>query len=125
MFLHFLWAAFMVLGLPFGLIVRSRVLRWVHFLGMSVTAMIAMVNAYCPLTILEETLRFSGNPAREHTGNFLAHHLSNLLYPDVKPWFIRAATIAWGLVTLIAMVLIPPGGKKKNREYRQGNGEEK
>lgn len=109
MFLHLLWAVFMVFGLPIGLVIRSRVFRWVHFVGMTATALIAIINVYCPLTFLEESLRWNGNTALEHSGNFLAHHLSNILYPDVKPWFIRAATIAWGAATVIAMVLVPPG----------------
>lgn len=109
MYLHFLWAAFMVLGLPIGLITRSRIFRWVHLVGMTVTAIIAVINAYCPLTILEESLRWSESAAMVHRGNFLARHLSNILYPGVKPWFIRVATIAWGAATIIAMVLIPPG----------------
>jgi hypothetical protein len=108
MFLHFLWAAFMVFGLPVGLVTRSRALRWTHFVGMLMTTLVALLGAYCPLTIWEEILRNAGNQAHVYDGNFLARHLSHLLYPDVKPWFIRAATIIWGTATIITMVLIPP-----------------
>ena len=116
MFFHFLWAVFMILGLPIGIMTRSRTFRWLHFTGMLMTALIALAGAYCPLTILEETLRWDGSPATAYDGNFLARHLSNLLYPDVKPWFIRAATISWGVLTCILMVLIPPGRSLKNTE---------
>jgi hypothetical protein len=113
MYLHFLWAAFMVFGLPIGLMTRSRILRWVHFIGMLLTALVALVGVYCPLTILEEALRWDGNAGTAYGGNFLARHLSNLLYPEVKPWFIRAATIIWGVLTVLLMVLIPPGRRLK------------
>jgi hypothetical protein len=118
MFLHFLWAAFMVLGLPIGLMTRSRILRWVHFTGMLLTALIALVGAYCPLTIWEETLRWGGSGATNHDGNFLARHLSNILYPNVKPWFIRVATISWGAATVFAMVLVPPGRALYRTDHR-------
>ena len=111
MVIHFLWAAFMVIGLPVGILSGSRVLRWVHFIGMSTTALIAAVNTYCPLTLWEDLLRWEGNPAARQGGNFLARHLSHILYPDVEPWFIRTATVIWGLATLLAMVLVPPGRK--------------
>ncbi|UCF88709.1 MAG: DUF2784 domain-containing protein [bacterium] len=109
MLLHFLWAAFMVIGLPLGLILRSPTLRWVHFGGMMVTAAIAAVGLYCPLTVWEEMLRWKTDPAFRFDNGFLARHLSTILYPGVDPWIIRTATVAWGLLTLLSMILRWPG----------------
>jgi hypothetical protein len=99
----------MVIGLPLGLFLRSRVFRWIHFVGMFVTALIAAVNVYCPLTIWEEILRWDSEHEFTQRGNFLAHHLSNVLYPDLEPWIIRTGTVFWGVATLLAMILVPPG----------------
>jgi hypothetical protein len=109
MVMHLLWAGFMVIGLPLGLYLRSSALRWIHFAGMFVTAFIAAINTYCPLTIWEEILRWGGEEGLTHHGNFLTHHISKILYPGVEPQTIRIATIIWGLATLFSMVLVPPG----------------
>ena len=108
MIIHFLWAAFMILGLPIGLITHSSALRWTHFIGMLITAAIAMTGAYCPLTIWEEILRWEGNSGLTHSDSFLAHHMSKVLYPNLEPWIIRAASVIWGVITLLAMLLVPP-----------------
>jgi len=108
MIIHFLWAAFMILGLPIGLIAHSSALRWTHFIGMLITAAIAMMGAYCPLTIWEEILRWEGDSGLTHGGSFLAHHMSKVLYPNLEPWIIRAASVIWGVITLLAMLLVPP-----------------
>ena len=118
MVMHFLWASFMVIGLPLGLLMRSRTLRWIHFAGMSVTAFIAAVNAYCPLTIWEEILRWDSEYEFAHRGNFLANHLSNILYPNVEPSIIRLGTVLWGVATLLAMILIPPGRHTHREKHK-------
>ncbi len=109
MVLHFLWAAFMVLGLPIGLLVRSRALRWTHFAGMLATSLVAATCAFCPLTLAEEFLHRYSDPGFTYRGSFLAHHISRVLYPGLEPWVLRAATIAWGASTCLAMVIVPPG----------------
>lgn len=109
MILHFLWVAFMILGLPLGLFFRSPALRWTHFIGMSVTAFFAISGFFCPLTVWEEELRGRAVPGFGSSGSFLANHLSAVLYPAVEAWVTRAASAIWGGITLLAMVLLPPG----------------
>jgi len=111
MFLHFLWVAFMILGLPLGLWLRSPLLRWLHFAGMSLTALLALVGAFCPLTVWEDLLRAETDPSLSQHGSFLARHLSAVLYPAVKPWILRAASVMWGGITVAAMILVPPGSR--------------
>ena len=118
MILHFLWVLFMILGLPLGLYLGSPALRWAHFSGMLLTAFFAATGMYCPLTTWEEALRWQGDPGFSYGESFLARHLAPVLYPRIQPWVIRAASLAWGLVTLLSMVL-----KKPVSPFRQrGNG---
>jgi hypothetical protein len=112
MLLHFLWAAFMVIGLPLGLWLRSPTLRWVHFGGMTLTAFFAAAGMYCPLTVWEETLRWGTDRSFSFEGGFLVHHLSSILYPQIEPWFLRSVSVFWGALTVLSMVVIKPGKKK-------------
>ena len=108
MLIHFFWTVFMVFGLPLGLMLKSPTLRWIHFGGMLATAFIAAAGMYCPLTTLEEALRLGNDPGFSYNGSFLAHYLSKVLYPDLEPGILRAATVFWGLVTVGFMLWVPP-----------------
>jgi hypothetical protein len=112
MIIHFLWAAFMVIGLPLGLWLRSAALRWVHFWGMALTALFAATGMYCPLTVWEEWLRWKTDPGFSFEESFLAHHLSSILYPQIEPWMLRSASVFWGALTVLAMVVVRPGREK-------------
>jgi hypothetical protein len=112
MIIHFLWAAFMVIGLPLGLYLRSPALRWTHFIGMAVTALFAASGRYCPLTVWEEALRWKTDPGFTYEGSFLANHLSSILYPQIQPWILRGASVFWVALTILAMTLVKPGRRR-------------
>lgn len=112
MIIHLLWAAFMVIGLPLGLLLKSPTLRWVHFWGMAATAFFAAAGMYCPLTVWEESLRWEADRNFSFDGGFLAQHLSSILYPKIEPWVLRSASVFWGALTVLAMVVIKPGRRK-------------
>jgi hypothetical protein len=116
MIIHFLWVLFMVLGLPLGLWFGSAILRWFHFIGMVLTAFFAASGMDCPLTAFEETLRRMADPEFTYSGSFLARSLSNLLYPQMDPWIIRALTVVWGLLTLVFIIVRPPGSALSGRK---------
>jgi hypothetical protein len=113
MIIHFLWTAFMVIGLPLGLYLRSPVVRWAHFSGMALTAFFAATGMYCPLTVWEENLRWGTDPGFTYGGSFLANHLSSILYPQIQPWILRSASVFWGALTVMAMMVIKPVRKVK------------
>ena len=113
MIIHFLWAAFMVVGLPLGLYLRSPILQWAHFFGMVLTAFFAATGMYCPLTVWEETLRRRTDPGFSFEGSFLAKHLSSILYPQIEPWILRSASVFWGTLTLLAMIVVKPWKKSE------------
>ena len=112
MILHFLWAAFMVIGLPLGLWLRSPPLRWIHFGGMMATALFAATGMYCPLTVWEENMRWATDPGFSYEGSFLASHLSSILYPQIQPWILRSASVFWGALTVVTMMVVRPGKKR-------------
>jgi len=112
MIIHFLWVLFMILGLPLGLWLRSPTLRWVHFMGMSVTALFAVLGIYCPLTMWEENFRWGADRSFNLEGGFLSHYISSLLYLDIEPWILRGAAILWGTLTALAMAAVRPGRGK-------------
>jgi len=109
MLIHFLWVLFMILGLPLGLWLKSPLLRWIHFAGMALTAAFAITGMYCPLTVWEESLRQNVDGNFGFEGGFLAHRLSSILYPQIESWILRGASIVWGALTVLAMVLVKPG----------------
>jgi hypothetical protein len=116
MIIHFLWILFMIIGLPLGLWLRSPTLRWIHFAGMSVTAILAATGMYCPLTVWEETLRWETDPGFTYSGSFLARVLSPFLYPQVQPWILRTTTVVWGGLTLLFMIFKRPGSFFQRRD---------
>ncbi len=117
MIIHFLWAAFMVIGLPLGLILKSPTLRWIHFWGMAVTAFVAAAGMYCPLTVWEESLRWETDGNFHFEGGFLAHHISSILYPEIEPWILRGVSVFWGMLTVLAMIVVKPG-RMKDRQNK-------
>jgi hypothetical protein len=114
---HFLWVLFMVLGMPLGLWLQSPAFRWIHFGGMTATAFLAAAGWDCPLTVWEEALRRGADPGFSYGGSFLARHLSPILYPQIEPWILRSASVFWGALTILTMVMIKP-------EKRTGNSKE-
>ena len=116
MTIHFLWAAFMVIGLPLGLWLRSPALRWIHFGGMMATALFAATGMYCPLTVWEEAMRGQTDPGFTYGGSFLARYLSPILYPQIESWMIRSASVVWGFLTIGSMVLKRPGAPFQRRD---------
>jgi hypothetical protein len=119
MVIHLLWAAFMIVGLPLGIVLRSPLLRWVHLVGMVFTGFFAVIGMYCPLTTWEEQLRWQADPQFSYHGSFLAEQLAKVLYPQIEPWIIRTATILWFVATVLSMFLRYPGSlfHMKRKKY--------
>jgi hypothetical protein len=109
MIVHLIWVIFMVLGLPLGLLLKNATLRWLHAAGMTLTVFYALIGAYCPLTVLEEQLRWGSDPGFSYGGSFIASRLAPILYPDVRPELLRWASITWFALTIGLLVVIYPG----------------
>ncbi len=75
---HFLFVLFVILG---GFIVlRWIAVAWLHLPAVAWGAYVEITGRICPLTPLENWLRFQGGEAGYH-GDFIVEYLVPLLYP--------------------------------------------
>jgi hypothetical protein len=119
--IHLVWIIFMIYG--FVLTVRGFwhtefwdrwLFRTLHLAGILVVAGLELLNKYCPLTILESSLRRTYNPNREYPGQFLLSNLKRLIYPDVDPLVVLLPTYAIALFTLVMFVIKRPAKFRRN-----------
>lgn len=89
--LHLLWILFLILGaLP------GRRLPWVkvlHLAALAFSLALQLFGWICPLTRLEVWLRAQGDPASGYAGDFLAHYAESLVYLQLPPAVVLAATV--------------------------------
>ena len=108
---HFLLAAFIVLGLLAVWIgaalgwawVRNPWFRWLHLGAIAFVAAEAVLGVACPLTVWEDALRGGSRPE-----GFIAHWVRALLFYEAPAWVFTAAYIAWTAATLVTLRLVPP-----------------
>ena len=108
---HVAFVLFVVAGLPLIWIGAAAGWRWVRHFGLRAShlAAILIVSAealagiWCPLTVLEDTLR--GNSADK---GFIARWLHALLYYDLPLWIFTAAYFAFAALVVLTWRRIPP-----------------
>jgi hypothetical protein len=108
---HFLIAAFIVLGLlavwagaPLGWAwVRNLWFRWLHLGAIAFVAAEAMLGIACPLTVWEDLQR--GGVRAE---SFVARWVRALLFYQAPEWVFTAIYLAWTAATLLTWRLVPP-----------------
>jgi len=127
--LHFLFAAFMVIGFLFtltsviGVYVFRKggwfrrffgwsVFRWIHVCGIFFVAGLIVLDRYCPLTSLENAIRRLAGDGGEYTGSFIIHYVEKLLYPDVPSAAIVVPTFLIALFTIAVFIFRPPWREK-------------
>lgn len=111
---HFLIAAFIVLGLLAVWIgaalgqpwVRNPWFRWLHLAAIAFVAAEAVLGAACPLTVWEDALRGGSRP-----DGFIAHWVRALLFYEAPAWVFTAAYLSWTAATLVTLRLVPPRRK--------------
>jgi hypothetical protein len=114
--LHFLYVLFVVGGLLLIWLgyalswswVRRRWIRVLHLAASGVVGLEAVAGIVCPLTVLEDALRNSGNQA----GGFLQRWVSALLYWDWPLWVFTALYVAFTVVVATTFVLLPPAPRE-------------
>ena len=92
---HFVWILFMLIGVILTLsgFFYKRFFDWwlfriLHLCGIAYVGLLATLRQYCPLTILENTVRAKYNPDLTYPGSFIVHYIEKLVYPDVNPSII-------------------------------------
>ena len=113
--LHFLVAAFIVLGLVLVWIgaavgteagwswVRNPWFRYAHLAAIAFVALEALAGLMCPLTVWEDALRGGARP-----DSFVGRWVQRLLYYSAPEWVFTAAYCAWAAASLLTLRLVPP-----------------
>lgn len=112
---HALFVAFVVLGLLSILLGKYRRWAWVrnlrfrliHFAAIGIVIAEAWLGLVCPLTEWENRLREAAGGSG-YSGSFIQHWLHQILYYDFAPWVFTVVYSAFGVLVLIAWLLIPP-----------------
>src|SRR5262245_10419687 len=91
---HAAFVAFVVFG---GLLVaRWPRLMWAHLPAAAWGALIEFAGWICPLTPIENELRYRGGMT-EYSGDFVEHYVLPVLYPDN---LTRAVQVALGAIVV-------------------------
>jgi len=112
---HALFVAFVVLGLVAILLegllhwgwLRNRRFRLAHLLAIAIVIAEAWFGLVCPLTEWESRARAAAGGSGYST-SFIQHWLHELLFYDFEPWVFTVAYTAFGILVLIAWLLVPP-----------------
>ena len=98
--LHFAFLVFVVLG---GLLVlRSWKFAWLHLPATVWGVFVEFYLHYCPLTPLENWLRFQGG-AGAYAGGFIAHYIEPVIYP---PGLTPSMQAALGILLLAGNLVV-------------------
>ncbi len=114
--IHFLWILFMLAGVGLiltGMLFSKRILNWfwfrtLHLAGIVYVGALSLQGKLCPLTVWENQLRTKTDPASTYSGSFIIHYIEKLVYPEVNPALLQAATVSLGVLTILAYILKPP-----------------
>ena len=114
--MHALFVAFVILGLV--AILPGKYWRWgwvrnwwfrlAHLLAIGFVIAESWLGLICPLTELENRSREAGG-GNVYQGSFIQHWLHEILFYDFAPWVFSVAYTAFGILVLIAWLLVPPG----------------
>lgn len=117
---HFVWILFMLLGFILtlcGFFYKRFFDRWLlrtlHLFGILYVGLLALLGRYCPLTILENTLREKYNPELVYPGSFIIHYIERLVYPNVNPLIVLIPTVIIAVFTMVVFIIRPPAKIKR------------
>ena len=112
---HVAYVGFVVLGQVAILIgaalhwswIRNLWFRLGHLTAIGLVALEAIWGINCPLTVWESNLRQLAG--QEFSGDsFMARLLHRLIFFHVDPWILDIAHIAFAVLVLATLILIPP-----------------
>jgi len=113
---HFLIAAFVVLGLVAVWLgaalgwpwVRNPWFRYLHLGAIAFIAGEAVLGIACPLTVWEDLLRGGARPE-----SFVGRWVRAVLFYQAPEWAFTAAYVGWTVATLATLRLVPPRASRK------------
>ena len=90
---HVVWVAAAILGPLWAW--RRPGARVIHLALLWTTLGVTASGFYCPLMVLENTLRLHYDPSTVYAGGFISHYLSRVASWDVSPGHVCAALVGW------------------------------
>jgi hypothetical protein len=120
---HALFVAFVMLGLVVVLLERQLRWGWLrnlwfrlgHLLAIAIVIAEAWFGLVCPLTEWESRARVAAGESGYAT-SFIQHWLRELLFYDFEPWVFTVAYTAFGILVLIAWLLVPPEPRQTRKD---------
>ena len=119
---HFLFVAFVVLGLLLILIgkflswlwVRNPWFRWAHLLSIGIVVIQSWFGVICFLTKWENLFREKAGEMT-YAGTFISYWLEELLYYQAPMWVFAVCYSVFGLLVILSWFWIRPRSfSKKN-----------
>jgi Protein of Unknown function (DUF2784) len=113
--IHALFVAFVILGLVAVLIGKLRRWSWVrnwrfrltHLAAIGIVIAESWLGMVCPLTEWESRSREAAG-GNTYSSSFIQHWLHEILFYDFSPWIFTVAYTAFGILVLVAWLLVPP-----------------
>ena len=126
LFVHMLFAAFVVLGLLSIFIGKWLSWGWVcnpwfrmlHLAGITVVVLQSWLGIICPLTTWEMLLRVKAGNAN-YVGSFISHWLEVLLYYQAPEWVFIACYTVFGILVLFSWHWVRPAPVNRGGQSMQ------
>jgi len=112
---HFVYVAFVIIGLVLTLAGAALHWRWVrnfwyrvmHLAMIGVVVAEAWCGVVCPLTTWENDLRKLAGQAA-YSGGFIANLLHDAMFFEADPWVFTLCYSLFGLAVLVTFLFVPP-----------------
>lgn len=88
--------------------IRHRKFRYLHGLLLAMVTLESIVGLTCPLTALEDWLRYGHPDQGEVRASFIQKIVHRILYYDMDPWVFTVVYILFLAAVLFTWKWIPP-----------------
>lgn len=104
---------FIIMGMLYGWRwTRGRLFRFAHLFLIAFVAFQAVTGAVCPLTSIEERLRFPHNLPAIKQG-FIARLVEALIYYDLPDWVFTCLYMGAFFLAVLLFIVCPPEKSKR------------
>ncbi len=87
---------------------RNRVFRYMHIGAISVVVIQSWLGMICPLTILENDIRFRAGMEGYEDYSFIGYWLSRIIFYEASPWVFGMVYTLFGLLVMGTLIAYPP-----------------